>query len=156
MRVACCLLCACVCACVGEGRAGQGKAREEVEIIQQNTKTMNRYGDRKKAKNIVQIVGRCRKMQETLGILSKHGLFFGTIWSSVDSNNVRTRTFFSTRCFLHFPWDLSTCSAEGPVQTPPKKHFFTRGPTNHALEKDLTSATPCVYVHILQTHGFNI
>ena len=57
------------------------------------------------------------KYQKTqkMGKLSKHGLRFGTIWSSMDPKKRPKTVFFPyTLFFLHVSWDLPTFSAESP------------------------------------------
>ena len=49
--------------------------------------------------------------------------FFGTIWPSVDPKKVRKRAIFPNALFLHFPWDLPTIFARGPIPNGQKRHF---------------------------------
>ena len=44
----------------------------------------------------------------------------GTIWSSMDPKKVRKKDIFPDALFLHFTWDLSTCSAEVPMPSAQK------------------------------------
>ena len=66
-------------------------------------------------------------------------------WSTIDPKNVRKR--FLDALFFHFPWDLQTFSAQGPIPNAPKRLFgprsFSKGP-DHALVKVL-SETPCTF-----------
>ncbi len=83
------------------------------------------------------------KTQGIKGIDQNTDSFFGTIWPSKNSQKMSENDHFCpTHYFLHFPWDLSTFSAEGPI---PNAHF-ARGPwskgSNYALEKILTNETP--------------
>ena len=96
---------------------------------------------------VVLWVRKYKKFQGTLGNLSKHGLLF---WHDMVNHGpkkkVRKRSSFPAHCFLHFPWDLPTFSAEGPIPNDQKKHLFTRSPNpkgpDHVLEKVLTNETP--------------
>ena len=55
---------------------------------------------------------------------------------------------FLQRIVFHFPWDLPTFPAESSITNAQKRLFlgpksYSKGP-NHALEKVLTSETPCI------------
>ena len=113
--VRCVLSVVCLCVRVGEGRAGQGVSGE-VDIIQQNTRKMNRMGDMKRLKNIVKAEWANAQKARNIG------------------NIVKTRTPFLARYghpwtpFLHFSWDLPTFSVEGPVPNAQKGTFLPEVP----------------------------
>ena len=65
-----------------------------------------------------------KKFRERLEISQNTDSFFGTIWSTMGQKKVRKRSFFPAHCFLHFPWDLPTFSAEGPIPNAQKGTFL--------------------------------
>ena len=102
-----------------------------------------------------------QKTQETLGKLSKkkkkkkkHRHLFGTIWSTMDRKHPKTAIFPDALFFYTSPGICRRFPTSGPIPNAPKRHFFyrrsyTTGP-NHALEKVLTTETPCMFPY--QTH----
>ena len=63
---------------------------------------------------------------EATGNLSKHGLRFlhEKVHHGSSQKSPKTVIFPDTLLFLHFPWNLSTFSAESPIPNAQKKHLF--------------------------------
>ena len=106
------------------------------------------------------VVRKCKNSRETVGkIIKPRTPVFGTLCPSMDRKKVRKRPVFPTHCFLHFPWDLPTIFARGPIPKRPKKALFcprsySKGP-NHALEKVLTNENT-LYIHSAAATDFQL
>ena len=101
------------------------------------------------------------KTRETLGKITKHGLFFGTVWPSKDRKKVQNWPFSPTHCFYVFPGICRRFWPEVLTQTPKNAVFrprsYSKGP-NHALEKVLTKETPGIafYTIVLRLSIFQL
>ena len=95
------------------------------------------------------------KTQEILGKLSQHGLLFSNDVVIHRPPKRPTTALFPDALFLHFPLDLQTFSAEGPIPNTQKTPFWGSKSCSkghyHALEKVLTSETPCIGNSFLST-----
>ena len=90
-------------------------------------------------KHKTQNIGKIVKTRSPL--LARHG----HLWTKKKGPKT---VIFSNALFFHFPWDLPTFSAESSITNAQKRLFlgpksYSKGP-NHALEKVLTSETPCI------------
>ena len=70
------------------------------------------------------VVRKCKKTQETLGKLSKHGLLFSHDMAIHGPKKGPKTAIFPDALFLRFPWDLPTFSAEGPIPNAQKRRFW--------------------------------
>ena len=102
------LLCVCVC-------------------VQKNTRKRNKKGEQKRWKHGDNSVGKYKKVRNIGEIIKTRPLFWHDM-VNYGPKNVRKQPFSPTHCFLHSPWDLPTCSAEGSNSKRLKIPFWARGP----------------------------
>ena len=64
-----------------------------------------------------------QKTRETLGKFTKHGLLFWHDMAIRGPEKGAKTAIFPNALFLHFPWDLPTIFARGPIPNGQKRHF---------------------------------
>ena len=75
--------------------------------------------------------------------------FTGTTWSSMDQKKSKNGHFSQRLVFFTLSLGFADVFGRRSYPKRPKTPFWARGP-NHALEKVLTSKTPCMYFYKIQ------